>query len=479
MNYMWGKLGSNSLVGRLAEAGLDEIELNQGTPYAELWMGTHPNGPSMVMLTLPWRTVTPLSEWIRLNPSLLGTRRVNNSSSGLIRRGSMLRMRAKSLPFLFKILSVRTALSIQAHPDKKTAASLHVRQPSYYKDDNHKPEMAVAINGPFEVLCAFQPAHSILANLQATPELVALVGEAAVSALDDAAAARNNQTEGDQWSPGHMTRAREERDPGTLDADNATVRFKLALRSLFSALMMAPVDQVTKQLDALMCRIESTNATLRLPTDVLASRLHAQYPGDVGVFCVYLLNYRTLKPGEALYLGANEPHAYISGDCAEVMATSDNVVRAGLTPKWKDVETLCGMLTYIDGPPHMVQPVQPKGQPYVWVYAPPRNVDEFTLDRVEMETVGLVATLSSSSGLAIIIVVHGIASFEQLGETATKDENGIRHELAMGAVQLVCPHTVLKVRAVKTPLLVLRASAKPHPDLDGHTELQDGSDDDL
>merc|ERR1719473_1025093 len=91
----------------------------------------------------------------------------------------MQKMRAHSLPFLFKILSVRTALSIQAHPDKLLAAELHVRHPDQYKDDNHKPEMAVAIT-PFEALCSFQPIYS----------LVALVGESTVSALDDAAAKR-------------------------------------------------------------------------------------------------------------------------------------------------------------------------------------------------------------------------------------------------------------------------------------------------
>ena len=84
-------------------------------------------------------------------------------------------------------------------------------------------------------------------------------------------------------------------------------------------------------------------------------RIHAQYPGDVGDFCVYLLNYTQLQPGEALLLPAHEPHAYISCDCAEIMATSDNVVRAGCTPKWKDIDTLVSCLTYNDGAPDNVE----------------------------------------------------------------------------------------------------------------------------
>jgi mannose-6-phosphate isomerase len=75
-------------------------------------------------------------------------------------------------------------------------------------------------------------------------------------------------------------------------------------------------------------------------------RLAKEYPGDVGVLSAFFFNYVELVPGQAIYLDANEPHAYLSGECLECMATSDNVVRAGLTPKYIDTNTLCQMLTY-------------------------------------------------------------------------------------------------------------------------------------
>lgn len=75
-----------------------------------------------------------------------------------------------------------------------------------------------------------------------------------------------------------------------------------------------------------------------------------RYPDDGGCFCAYFLNVVTLQPGEAMFLGPNEPHAYLAGDCIECMACSDNVVRAGLTPKFKDVGLLCRMLTYTTAP---------------------------------------------------------------------------------------------------------------------------------
>ena len=75
-------------------------------------------------------------------------------------------------------------------------------------------------------------------------------------------------------------------------------------------------------------------------------RLNSQYPNDIGVFSPLIMNYVRLNRGDSFFIGANELHAYISGECIECMALSDNVVRAGLTPKFKDCDTLCKMLIY-------------------------------------------------------------------------------------------------------------------------------------
>ncbi|KAG5519691.1 hypothetical protein PMAC_001847 [Pneumocystis sp. 'macacae'] len=89
-------------------------------------------------------------------------------------------------------------------------------------------------------------------------------------------------------------------------------------------------------------------------------RLNDQFPGDIGIFCAFLLNHVRLMPGEGIFLEANTPHAYLCGgkkkrknavinkriEAIECMSSSDNVVRAGLTSKFKDIETLVSMLTY-------------------------------------------------------------------------------------------------------------------------------------
>ena len=125
--YAWGKIGSESQVALLAKSGREDFEIQSSTPYAELWMGTHPNGPSKIM-----ESNQLLDEYIKDQPEVLG-----NTCRKLF---------GDNLPFLFKILSVNKALSIQAHPNKELAVALHHDRPHIYKDPNHKPEMAIALS---------------------------------------------------------------------------------------------------------------------------------------------------------------------------------------------------------------------------------------------------------------------------------------------------------------------------------------------
>mmetsp|Transcript_20098 Transcript_20098/g.51169 ORF Transcript_20098/g.51169 Transcript_20098/m.51169 type:complete len:567 (-) Transcript_20098:302-2002(-) len=406
--YAWGKIGLDSAVARIAfaEGSLnDDIELEESSPYAELWMGTHPSGPSMVVLDQPWKTITPLSEWLKHNPEIGGSK-VRKAHKG-------------SVPFLLKVLSVRTALSIQAHPDKLLAQELHAKRADLYKDDNHKPEMAIAIT-PFEALCSFQRATSIVANCANCPELVELIGEECVYALDQAATSEEN--------------------------------VQPALKQLYTNLMLCPQHVVAQKLQNLISRIEVTVKMLRAPVDTLAMRVHEQYPGDVGVFCVYLLNYMCLKPGEALFMAANEPHAYIFGDCVECMACSDNVVRAGLTPKFKDTSTLCEMLTYKDGPVERIQG-SPVGK-FVTAYIPPPDVDEFRMERCQLPPKS-AAPLKAVDGVSILLVIAGSGTVEEAGTSATT--LGAVQAIGVGSVYLVSANTHLTLKTFEDGMLAFRA----------------------
>lgn len=344
---------------------------------AQLWMGTHPSNPSKDLTT--GRTLLDL---VQDNQALLAH--------------SVAARYHNKLPFLFKVLSVQKALSIQAHPNKKLAEQLHAKDPKNYPDDNHKPEMAIAIT-PFEGLCGFRPLAEIAHFLDAIPALRQLVGEEAAKEFID-----------------------------TVNSEEAEADNKKALQKAFAALMSsseADVEAATKTLveDAESSGsnfagggVESTQGSVLAE---LVTRLHGQFGHDYGLFVLFFLNFVTLEPGEALFLRADDIHAYVSGDIIECMASSDNVIRAGLTPKFKDVDTLVTNLTY-NYAPIDEQKMEPTDYPYVTLnragyssgssttlYDPP--IDEFSVVRAILRGNGAKATFDALDGPSIIICTAG------------------------------------------------------------------------
>lgn len=355
--YSWGKLGLNSEVAQLLLHGDQGISIDPDKPYAELWMGAHPKADSLILNQVLDRT---LGAWVQENPQALGSK-VRERFNG-------------KLPFLFKVLSVRTALSIQAHPDQELAVKLHAQFPEHYPDDNHKPEMAIALT-PFTGLCGFRPAQEILDFLSEVPELLALVGPDSVQTLRSG------------LSDPNQTRA--------------------ALKTCFSRMMRSNKDQVQTNLQTLVHRLSTRGPGLSSVEQLLLD-LHSQFVGDIGCFCVFFLNLVELQPGQAMFLRANEIHAYISGDCVEIMACSDNTVRAGLTPKFLDVETLCSMLDYSPSPAQskLFLCRHDDQDPYVTLYDPP--IDDFSVIRIQVPEGELYTVAALDSG-SILLVISGSA----------------------------------------------------------------------
>lgn len=281
-NYDWGKLGATSKVAHLAKLSDKNFEADIKSPYAELWMGDHVSGPSVVK-----ESGESLAEYIKKNKEAVG---------GMA-----------ALPFLFKVLSIRKALSIQVHPNKKEAERLHAERPDIYKDPNHKPELAIALT-PFLALCGFRPYVEIQTVLKTYPEMSKLIGDDVVSKF--------------QAKPSSAT-----------------------LKTCFEHLMRANESQLTTCVTSLLNKFKTNETKLNRYEETFV-RLNNDFPNDVGSLSLFFLNLIQLKPGEAINLAANVIHAYLDGDCIECMACSDNVVRAGLTPKYKDVDTLVAMLEY-------------------------------------------------------------------------------------------------------------------------------------
>lgn len=305
-------------------------------------MGTHPNGSAKIEGSDEY-----LLDWLKQRPEAVGKVPPGYPSN--------------DLPFLFKVLSIRTALSIQVHPDKQFAPVLHAKYPDVYKDANHKPEMAIALT-EFEAMCGFRLLSEIRENLNRYPELKGIIGDDECEKFSAAVA---------KWE------ARGEQEGGASASEEGEEK-RQVLKTLFAAFMRCPDDVANKHIDSLITRVQAqasgggeSKSNIE-PIEEVILRLHRDYPNDRGVLCPLLLNYIKLKPGEAFFMGANEPHAYIQGDCVECMALSDNVVRAGLTPKFKDVETLMCMLHYRSSRPAILEPFQLDA--YTKLYRPDSSI---------------------------------------------------------------------------------------------------------
>ncbi|KAF8153993.1 mannose-6-phosphate isomerase [Crassisporium funariophilum] len=364
--YDWGKQGRSSKVAEFASASqIPGFTIDEGSPYAELWMGTHTKSPSHVLSSKKL-----LSEYLTSKPELIGEPVIKKFDAG-----------NGNLPFLFKVLSIEKALSIQTHPDKKTAEILHAQFPDIYKDPNHKPEMALAIT-PFHALCGFRPLPEIATYISSTPELKALIPSSIVDAFLSISSSEN------PTGPAEKT----------------------ALKDLFACLMTADEATIRQQLDALVARYNAGGAHTADGEDKaavdLVLKLNEQFPGDVGAFCTFVLNQVHMNPGEAIFLGAGEPHAYISGECIECMANSDNVIRAGLTPKLRDIPNLVSGLTYNASRPskHIVEPKPFFSAENSTLYDPP--IPEFSVVQVKLPG-GKKETHPALKGPSIAIVTEG------------------------------------------------------------------------
>lgn len=342
--YAWGS--------RTALAVLRGDESPSPGPEAELWMGAHPLAPSQVEVD---GTHVPLDRLIDAEPGRWLGPEVAERFGG-------------KLPFLMKVLAAAEPLSLQAHPSRARAeeglaaeerAAIPLAAPHRnYKDANHKPEILCALD-PFEALYGFRD----VARTQALLGALAVPGlEAVRRRLHDAPASEALRSAW-TWLFGLETGARQ-----------------ALVASVVEACGRVPIGW---------------EAEARW-----AVRLAALYPGDVGIIVALLMNLVRLAPGEAIYLPAGNLHAYLEGTGVELMASSDNVLRGGLTRKHVDVPELLAVLDFSPIPP---VPLKPLREGPEWRY--PTDAADFRLSRLDA---GEGATLSSN-GPQILLCTRGRA----------------------------------------------------------------------
>ncbi|WP_240506290.1 mannose-6-phosphate isomerase, class I [Thermoactinospora rubra] len=277
-DYAWGS--------RTAIAALTGRPTPSPGPEAEMWLGAHPSGPSMLRRGETERT---LDEVVAADPA------------GELGEATLTRFGPR-LPYLMKLIAVAAPLSLQVHPTAEQAREGHAR--GKYVDPCPKPELVCALT-PFTALAGFRPPRE-------AAELVAALGVAELEPV--IGRLRDGQT-------------------------------SQALR----ALLEWPRERRRELVSAIAAK-----------GDDLVVRLAELYPEDPAVLAPLLMRRHELRPGQALFLGAGVLHAYVDGFGVEIMGASDNVLRAGLTPKPIDVEEL---LRVVD-PAGQPLEVEPEGHLY-------------------------------------------------------------------------------------------------------------------
>jgi len=330
-------------------------------PQAELWMGAHPKAPSNVFSDGEWRS---LPELIANNPEdIFGP--------------AIARKFSNKLPFLFKILASARPLSIQAHPSKEEAREGFAREnmekipldalQRNYKDENHKPE----------IICALK-SLSALKGFRKVEDIVRVMDDIGAPSQKLGLDILRNQPDQE------------------------------GLQGFFHALMKMDRERQRRVVNEVVACIERYSKTDQTSEWVI--RLNNEYPGDIGVLFPILLNVVQLNPGEAIHIPAGELHSYLEGVGLELMASSDNVLRGGLTPKYVDVPELLKILDFQYHEVEILRPEKQKTGEHLY----PKVSDEFILSVISLNE-GSFYESPQRRCVEIMICMEGDAHITDLG----------------------------------------------------------------
>lgn len=349
-----------------------------GRPIAELWLGAHPASPSRIGVS-PHSPVLDLARFAAEDAGLTGTEEFLDSFIAADPE-RVLGEPSKSpnfpqLPYLLKVISARTPLSLQVHPSKEQAEEGFARENSAgielcspersYQDCNHKPELLCALSD-FEAIVGFRTPRRIIGVLDGlgvplTDQLAKMVQE----------------------------------------QPNA-----VGVRNLFAYLLGEETRPTAAQIHEVVevCANRSPDESPSPRADASVVELAKHYGEDPGVVASLLLNPVSLQPGEAIFVPVGTVHAYLRGTGVEIMAASDNVLRAGLTPKHIDVPELMKIMETVAAPPIRIAPERVSAVQHTF-YAP---VDDFELSLIELRDANKLEKLRGG-GPRIVLCLTGAA----------------------------------------------------------------------
>lgn len=373
-DYAWGVVdGLAGLVGTAATGG----------PEAELWIGAHPSAPSV------------LDDGTTLDAAIAAAPEALLGDEVVARFGAR-------LPYLLKVLAIGRALSVQLHPDAEQAAAGYAREEAegpdrdapdrIYRDPYAKPEMLVALRPT-----------TILVGLRSGDDAASLLRTLGAPAADALADAVDGRPDARSALVGLVT----------ADAD-ARAALATAAASVGNGRGRGPTGPATRPPGAPAAPEEVGDD----PWPWVA-RLAAWSPADPAALAPLVLGLRVLAPGDAVFLAAGIPHAYLEGAGVELMGASDNVVRGGLTSKHVDPESLAGLMARPGTEPTVLAGVD-LGEG-IRRYDPP--VPEIALHRLTPGD-GELAVPTVPRGPALLVATDGPAAVTRADDTVLLDAGG-------------------------------------------------------
>ena len=381
-HYDWG--GNTFLPNLMGVENVNHL------PYAEYWMGAHALAASTIQTTEGEKDLAALI--------------IENPAKWL---GKEVATKFEALPYLYKILDVRDMLSIQVHPSKENAVIGFKAEDAKgiaidaahrnYKDQNHKPEVMVALSD-FWLLHGFLAPALLEKRLNSYTYLKPLM----------------NEFKGGNYKN---------------------------LYAYFMQLPMEATDAILKPLLEEAAKVVANGTVTKNDPHWWAHKYYADgIPSkniDKGIFSIYILNIVNIPKYKGIFQGAGILHAYLEGQNIELMANSDNVLRGGLTPKHVDVKELIQQVNFVPTSPFILK--GDKLTDHEINYACP--VPDFGLTKIALNK-GEVYTISSYS-LELLLVMDGEIIVENIAYKA-------------GDTALLTPNAKLSIKA-KSPALLFKA----------------------
>ncbi|CAH1404380.1 unnamed protein product [Nezara viridula] len=350
-SFETGQLGGASIVSTLhwtpknKERKIDETSDKH---YAELWIGTNPNGEAILR-----KTKEKLSKIITQHPHILGI------SSYLFE---------DKLPFLLKVLSIARPKSMMMHPNERLASILHNDNPSEYPDPMHKPVMVVALSD-FEVMAGFRPKNEIMYFLKNIPELKELI------------------------------------EPKLLE-DYFRTKKSYYLRKIVEYYMNTEEDKLTEVINKYFSRMETEDYITREDHILgLVEKIHKLFPYDLGVFMIFFLNHFTVEKDEAIYIRPLVPYSFLFGDAIECTTNSNNNIPITFTSGNKELSLFIEYGDFTSFEINQLK-VEPRFEPYFTIYD--CDEDEYVLSKLIIPK-DQYYSICGRRTLCIFIIIKGTA----------------------------------------------------------------------